>query len=117
MSIHEFSLKSLPSLDGGRVVEAFNQAVKRAVADCQDRPGEMKARTVTLQLDIVPVVDEDGMLGTVRGAFQIKESIPTRKSRVYDFQPRRGGMLVFNDLSDDASQQRTLDQAGPFLDE
>lgn len=111
--LREFNLSSITDLDGGRVAEAFDQAVKRAVKDCEDRPGETKPRTVVLQLDLVPVMDESGDVGSVAGAFQVKDTCPTRKSRVYDFSPRRG-MLVFNDLSEDNVDQRTLDEGKGF---
>jgi hypothetical protein len=114
MTVHELSLETLGHLDDGRVQEAWRQAVRRAVADCEDRPGVLEARKVMLQFEIYPLMGEDGSVATIKGGFQVKDSIPTRKSKVYEFQPRGGLKLAFNDLSDDNVQQRTLDEIGGF---
>jgi len=110
MAVHELTLSQLDSLDDGRIVVAWQQALKRAVADCEDRPAVGEARKIVLQTEIVPRLDEDGRLSTVGVQFQIKDSAPVRKTKKYDMQPRRGKQLVFNDLSDDNVQQRTLDE-------
>lgn len=110
MALVEFDLKSLDSLDGGRVLVAWQQALKRVMLDCQDRPAVSDARKITLQTDVVPVIGDDGLLDTVRLQFQVKDTAPVRKSKKYEMEPRRGGMLVFNDLSDDNVKQRTLDE-------
>lgn len=110
MAIKEMQLQTIIALDDGRIVEAWNQALKRVVSDCHDRPGCKDSRKITLQLDIEPLVSEDGDLDTVRGQFQIKDSLPVRKTKKYDFEPRRNGSLAFNDLSDDNVHQRTIDE-------
>ena len=113
--LREFRIESLTELDGGRVVEAWNQALKRAIADCEDRPGVTDTRKVMLQLELSPSLDEDGNVESVKGQFQIKDSVPTRKTKKYDFEPRfqdGAKVLVFNDLSDDNVHQRTLDEGG-----
>ncbi len=100
MPLHVVKLEELKDLDGGRVTEAFAQAVRRAVADCEDRPGETKARTVTLQLEMEPLQDEVGHCASIVAAFQIKDNLPTRKSKKYSFGIRRdsrGSQLVFSD--------------------
>ena len=111
MAVHALTLAALmEDLDGGRIHEAFAQELKRVVMDCDDRPGDKKPRKVLLQLDIAPIIDEHGNLDSVAGAFQIKSTVPQRKSKVYSFGVRQGGQLVFNDLSDDNINQRTLDE-------
>lgn len=109
MSVYEFSLANLPHLDEGRLALAFQQAITRAVADCEDRPGEGKGRSIALVAEIVPVMF-DNHLDTVNVSFQVKESLPTRKSKTYNMGVRKGGKLVFNDLSDDNIHQRTIDE-------
>lgn len=37
--MHELTLATLASMDGGRIGEAFQLALKRALTDCDDRPG------------------------------------------------------------------------------
>ena len=110
MAVHELTLSQLDALDNGRIVVAWQQALKRAVADCEDRPAVSETRKVILQTEIVPVLDQDAQLETVKVQFKIKDTVPTRKTKKYDMQPRRGQQLAFNDLSDDNVQQRTLDE-------
>lgn len=46
--LHQFGLETLRDLDGGRVVEAWNQALVRVARDCEDRPQEKKPRKILL---------------------------------------------------------------------
>lgn len=109
MALHELSLGNLLKLDGGRVVEAFDQAVARCIADCKDRPAVAKARKVTLELQLLPAQDDDGDIRDVKSLFLIKDSAPIRQSRVYSLEIR-GSKVAFNDLSTGDARQRTLDQ-------
>lgn len=112
--IHEFGLGTLINLDGGRIVEAWNQAISRATRDCEDRPAENKPRKVTLELELTPVVFQDGaVLDSLKGIFRIKDTVPTRQSKDYSlgFRKRHGqARLVFNDLSEDDIHQKTIDE-------
>lgn len=111
MAVHELTLQALmEDLDSGRIHEAFAAELRRVVLDCDDRPADGKARKVLLQLDVVPVIDDQGNLDSVKGAFQIKSTVPQRRSKVYSFGVREGGKLVFNDLSEDNINQRTIDE-------
>ena len=110
MAVHELKLGEIDNVDDGRVTVAWQQALKRAVADIEDRPAVGDARKVVLQTELVPTLDQDGQLDTIKVQFQIKDTVPTRKTKKYDMQSRRGQQLVFNDLSDDNVHQRTLDE-------
>lgn len=113
MALHQFGLDTLTELDGGRVVEAWNQALRRALGDCKDRPAVKKDRKVTLELRLRPVVEEDRDVTECEGHFLVKDTVPTRESKDYSFAMRglRGEpVLVFNDLSEDNVRQRTLDE-------
>lgn len=113
MALKTFTFKNLEELDGGRVVVAFDTLVKRIAADCEDRAGLKTARTVTLQLALVPIANDDGTLNCVKAQFALKESIPSRSTKLYDLHLRKsrsGDMLIFNDLSDDDASQRTIDE-------
>lgn len=112
MARHQLSLESLAHLDDGRINEAVRQAIKRVVADCNDRPAVTEARKVNLQIECVPVPDETGQAYNAKFRFQVKDHIPTRKSRIYEAAMNKDG-LVFNDLSDDAIDQQTF----PELDQ
>jgi len=96
-----FTLDTLQELDGGRVVEAFNQAIRRAVADCDDRPGEQNARKITLSVALVPVIDDSGACDGVDATFDIRDTIPTRKSKRYSFGMKSDGRLYFSTESPD----------------
>ncbi len=108
--LHQLTLDSIKDLDGGRVYEAFQQAIKRIVNDCEDRPGVEKSRTVSLQVVATPISADEGSLDTVKVQFKVIEAMPKRESKAYDMMARKGGMLVFNDLSDDNVKQKTIDQ-------
>jgi len=44
MAVKELQLATLADLDGGKIAVAWQQALKRLIADCEDRPGEQAAR-------------------------------------------------------------------------
>src|SRR6188768_2061960 len=98
MAIEKFELKTLSEIDGGRIREAFEQALKRCEGDCRDRPSLKTARTLTLTVRLKPAVDERGELDTVGAEFDVHEKLPKRQSRTYQMLAR-GGNLLFNELS------------------
>ena len=113
--LKQFDLSTISEIDEGRVLEAWNQACKRLVEDIEDRPGLDDARKLVLTFELKPVKDEAGNLDTINGAFQIKESIPSRKTRNYDFKPKivnGQSTLAFNPLSEDNANQHTIDEQG-----
>lgn len=106
MAEHQLDLATLKDhLSGGRVGIAFEDELKRVVQDCEDRPGDSKPRTVTLQLTIEPILDQGGFCEEVRGKVRISSSVP----KPISFGVRKGGMLVFNDPSEEGVNQKTLD--------
>lgn len=112
MALAEFDFTKLGDLDGGRVLEAINQALERAVFDCDDRPGVNKARTVTLKIGLTPVVSDRGDMESVHMSFSVGESRPVRASRSYAMDVRKIGRrfaLLFNELSPEDTSQMTLD--------
>ena len=107
MAVKTFSLAEIKSVDGGRVVEAFDALVRRAIADCEDRPGNKKPRAIGLALALVPRVREGGECYEIEFAFDVKASIPTTRSPGYLGSIRRGSegpAFVFDDLTGDVSQ-------------
>lgn len=123
MAVHELNLAALMSnlqgdgsgsLDGGRVGEAFAAEVRRVALDCEDRPADGKPRTVTLTMTLTPIIATEPTggiveLDSVQARFQITSSVPKRRSKQYSFGYRKGGKLVFNDLSDENIHQKTLE--------
>lgn len=110
MTVHELTLESIKNdLAGGRVGEAFALELKRCVTDCEDRPGDDKPRKVMLEIELKPSTDEKGFCENVWGQIRGSSSVPKRKTKPISFGVRRGGMLVFNDLSEDNFNQKTID--------
>ena len=107
--LEKFTLGSLSTMDGERIAIAFEQALKRVVQDCDDRPGEKKERTVTLTLAVKPVLDADGMCDDCNVQVAVTDSVPKRKSKVYNMTVRKGGHLVYNNESLDNVEQSTMD--------
>jgi len=110
MTVHELNLASLmEQLDGGRINEAFMAELRRVAMDCEDRPADNKVRKVSLELQIEPVCDDQGQLDSLTGKFHVTSTVPKRRSKSYSFGFRRGGKLVFNDLSEDNIHQQTIE--------
>lgn len=108
-TLEKFSLKSLSTIDGERIAIAFEQALRRVVQDCEDRPGEKKERTVSLTLAVKPRLDAEGLCDDCNIQILVSDSVPKRKSKVYNMAVRKGGHLVYNDESLDNVAQDTMD--------
>lgn len=106
--LQQLSLSQIAEIDDGRIAEAFAQAVKRAAQDCDDRPGDDRPRKITLEIAFSPVLAENGLCDSVKSQIQIKDTIPTRKSRVYDFGLRKGGLFVYQPMALDNHRQNTM---------
>lgn len=107
--LKQFEFADLATMDGGRIGIAVNQAIKRAAEDCEDLPGEKAARKVTIQLEFKPELDQDGLCDNIATTVQIKQSLPTRKTRAYDMGLRKNGVLTFQPEALDNHQQDTFD--------
>jgi hypothetical protein len=108
-TLERFDLKSLAAIDGNRIALAFEQALKRVVSDCEDRPGEDAARKVTLTLAVKPVLDSDGLCDDCDVQIAVADVVPKRKSKVYNMSLKKGGYLLFNNDSLDAVEQDTFE--------
>lgn len=108
----ELKLEDLMNLDDGRVAITFKEALKQIVSDCTDRPGDKSPRIVSLNLQIVPIVDvQTGQCDLVNGEFKIVCKVPDRRSKTYQFGVRKssnGAMLVFNQHSPQSVNQQTV---------
>lgn len=116
MPFVQLTLSSLKDLDDGRVSKAFDHEIKRAVQDCIDRPGDKKARTVMIELELTPVVStEGGILETegCKGEFTIRSKVPSRKSKTYEFKANKQGHLSYSSNSPEAADQTTFDDVNP----
>lgn len=111
MAMLRLTLDAMRELDGGRAMETFQDAVRVAVKDCIDRPGDKRPRKVVLQLTLKPVpviegntIDCDG----ANGAFQCKTMLPQYETREVNFGVQQSGDLIFNPDSPTDHKQATL---------
>lgn len=110
MPLKKFDFSSLIDLDGGRVKTAVELAIKRCELDCSDRPGLKKARRVSLNIDITPVIGEEGNLESCDLVFQVVDTTPKRTSKVYNMKATGQGLL-FNEMSPEDHGQLTFEDA------
>lgn len=120
MGLKELTLENLKDLDYGKASLTFDKALRRAVADCLDRPGDNRARTVSLELKLSPVSDVVGSTISCEGAkgvFKVKCSIPNWETQMVDFGVKRDGRLVFNEDSPRDHRQQTFLEEQEAVDE
>ena len=107
---------TLANLDRGAAAKALDNAIAAAVRDCLDRPGDDRARKITLTLEITPVCEVIDNVVTCEGAkgcYKVRYRQPDWESRTLDFGVRTSGHLVFSDISPDNHRQPFL----PFGEE
>ena len=108
--LHELSLDTMKHAAQGKVDAAVGHHLKRAAEDCYDRPGCDAAREVAILIKIKPVVDQDGMCESVNTEFEVSSKVPKHVSAPVNCGLRKGGKMVFNDMSEDDVHQRTIDE-------
>jgi len=109
--LQKLSLESLDKLDMGKISATLETHLKRTIIDCTDRPADGKARSVTMQFDLVPVLADDMSCTEVKLQVSCKSTVPVHRTRVYSTgvrQTREGPMLVFNTDSPGNVNQTTL---------
>ena len=111
----EKGLAAIAAMQGGAVDERFIRLFRLAVQDCDDRPGETKARKITLQVELTPVPQGHGHAPHVEISAGLKSAIPDYRSAPTEAKVMHGGDAVFNDLAPDNPDQRTFDE--PEADE
>ncbi len=112
MATRQLTLTNMELLEDGRTVEAFRRHLARAAADCEDRPGDQSRRTVTLQVDMMPVLDQNTLTcDSVTVEISTASKVPPHRSKPYSMLIKSGGALAFNDLAPDNVHQRTIDES------
>lgn len=104
------SLETLKDFDFGKSAVMFQQALKACVNDIRDRPGEKKARKVQLEVQITPVILQDGDVVDVEVEFMAKTVVPAWHTAARPLGVTRQGDLFFSADSPDSPHQRTLDE-------
>jgi hypothetical protein len=109
--LQKLSLETLDQLDMGKISATLEVHLRRAIADCEDRPLDPKARSVTLQFDMTPIVTDDRDCTEANLQVQCHSKVPTHKTRVYNMGIRKfddGHALVFNPDSPGNVNQQTF---------
>lgn len=112
MALRELNLEGLATIAGGRVDAAVNRQLKRAIADCEDRPGDKNPRKVVLTMLVRPVMLQDGAVTDVNVECEVSSVVPKYISKPVDCRLKAGQRAIFNDMSEDNVNQMTLDEAG-----
>lgn len=108
MALTQFTLANICELDGGVAAVTFEQLVRRAALDCMDRPGDGKARKITLEVTLIPRQEQCGDCTEVEAQVHAKCTVPPHRTKPYSFGLRKNGVLVFNSDSPDNVNQTTL---------
>jgi hypothetical protein len=112
----ELDLSTLQQLQGGAVFQQVQKLIAAAVADCEHRPSEERARKVSIQLEILPVsrmeeIDEQHsrrVLDGVKLRLQMDVKCPTRKTIEFDCGVGENHALLFNPSSPHNHRQAGL---------
>ena len=96
-------LENISELEGGRVVIAFNQQLTRLVQDCLNRSSDQRPRTISLDMTMVPEV-EDGVCAGIKAEFEITAKEPTRRSKTYSLEVHQSGKIIVTDRPDRAPE-------------
>lgn len=118
--LKELTLADLARFDGERIGVAMEQAMRRVADDIYDRPGEDRPRKVVLEMALVPVCDDGGNCEDVKFQIQVKDTIPTRKSKVYSLGIRRRNgetKLMYSDAAPDDHRQPGLLPEGDLMED
>ena len=108
--LRELNLEGLSHIAGGTVDAAFSKHVKRAIMDCEDRPGDKNARTISLVVKVTPVILQDGAITDVQIERDVASAVPKHVSKTVECRVKAGGRALFNDLSEADYDQRTIDE-------
>lgn len=91
--------ETLHQMEHGRVGAAIDLALKRIEADCRDRPGDDRARVLTVEIRVKPIadtVDREVVCDGLKATVLVKSKAPAQESRevIMGLDPRRG--IVFS---------------------
>lgn len=108
----QLTLKNIQDLDRGKAALTFNHAVRAAIRDVTDRPGDKSKRRVLMQVNFTPKLDKTtGVLDTVLVQFQVVTKIPVQQTLEYPMLPAADGVLHFQSESPMDPRQPSL----PFV--
>lgn len=110
--IHRLGFEGLKNYADGTAEAALMHHLKRAVQDCDSRPGDDKARVVTVSIMLKPVLLQDGSASQLHTEVEVSSKVPKHVTRPVHCFVKQDGSAVFNDLAPDNPLQKTLDENG-----
>jgi hypothetical protein len=111
LGIFTLRTDTLRNLDRGRAAIALNAAIDQAVKDCLNRPGDDRARKVTMVLEIKPVsevIQNEITCEGATGKYCVRVRVPDWESNTLDFGVKQNGTLVFSENSPANHCQTTI---------
>ncbi len=111
MSLKVLNLQSMAELSHGSVGVAVDKLIRQAIRDCIDRPGDNRARKLTVQIEFTPTARVDGQSVTCEGAKAIAKArlkTPDYETGVLDLMVRENGSCVFAPASPENAAQATM---------
>lgn len=105
-------LKTIAQMDLGKIEAAFDGHIKRAAADCMDRPGDRSARKVALIVTLRPGKEQAPTGDYVDMECDIKSTIPAHKSRTFSARGKVGGHIEVEEFSPNDPNQGGLEFSG-----
>ena len=111
LSLKCLTLETLDKIDYGKGSMAFQCHLARAVHDCIDRPGDKRARKITIQLNLCPVAEINGTqidCDSISGTVKVASKIPDHETNIIDFGIDGNGNLLFNPDSPGNHRQTTM---------
>ena len=91
LGLFRLGADTLANLDRGRAAAALNAALQQAVKDCINRPGDDRARKVTMVLEIKPVsetINNEISCEGAQGKYGVRLRVPDWESNTLDFGVR-----------------------------
>lgn len=112
MAEETFSFGALGKLDDGYTARLLDKLLREAVASCYDRPGDERARTLTLKLHVTPQSQGATCVGVNLEAEVGPLARPTERTGLIGMRVGERNTLRFNPMSPDNPDQLTLDEMG-----
>lgn len=111
MAIKQFTAQSITEIEDGRIAEAIQQEMNKALEDCRDRPLVKKPRTINLKILMTPAPDDRGDVEGLKIGFKINSVMPPKESRELSVGLKHDGRMFWNDMAPDNHNQRTIDES------
>ena len=111
MALKVLNLQSMADLSHGAVGVAVDKLIRQAIRDCIDRPGDDRARKLTVQIEFTPTAHIDGQSVTCEGAKAVAKAslkCPNYETGVLDLAVRENGAALFAPNSPENVAQATM---------